>query len=485
MGRKSKLYWILMIIICAGVVLGVGNFVKSYFTRNEKEIAKFSEGYMNDILKQSVREMKSHVDNKIEAIEIARRINERNHFNIEGLPEWVKEGYDYEAAYADLTEQDIEFLQEHVFGQWIFAGRLYANYREEEYNFSEQGIEDMKNIVVYFDADRINIVSGLNQETFADVQDIYAFSDYGGFLSTELPVYRVRKDINTSSVPLYKDFGTVNMSEKEELVLVDCSLGYLENSIYRPTVGGDNGFPCLYLRYLYIDPEDTDTMYVNFCGMWELKRDNGNYQDGSETCLLSGRSDEKWEYDLTEDEEEFLQEHLFGQWEFTNRLIALDEDRNCCKGAVSNFSDLGIEELKKIRITYDMCTVRALFLRKFLTDPRDMYLFGIYGGLNAVDLPYYHIDTEVDEDNICLMDIYGAGTYSVQFPEEKELVRVYYNLGYDEQNNPHVNGIYMGSNIYIDPDDTDTIYLDFGGLWEMKRDKQNYSTSGKSLTGKG
>lgn len=135
----------------------------------------------------------------------------------------------------------------------------------------------MKNIVVNFGVDRINIVSGLNQETFADVQDIYAFSDYGGFLSTELPVYRVRKDINTSSVPLYKDFGTVNMSEKEELVLVDCSLGYLENSIYRPTVGEDNGFPCLYLRYLYIDPEDTDTMYVNFCGMWELKRDKQNY----------------------------------------------------------------------------------------------------------------------------------------------------------------------------------------------------------------
>ena len=154
-------------------------------------------------------------------------------------------------------------------------------------------------------------------------------------------------------------------------------------------------------------------------------------------------------------------------------------------GTISNFSSLGIEELKKIRFQYDVRTVRALFLRKFLTDPKDMYLFGIYGGLNAVNLPYYHIDTEVDEDNICLMDIYGAGTYSVQFPEEKELVRVYYNLGYDEKNNPHVNGIYMGSNIYIDPNDTDTIYLDFGGLWEMKRDKQNYSTSGKSPTGKG
>lgn len=485
MGRKSKLYWILMIIICAGIVLGVGNFVKGYFTREEKEIAKFSEGYMNDILKQSVWDIKSHVDNKIETIEITRRINERNHFDIEELPEWIRESYDFEGAYADLKEEDTEFLREHVFGQWRFTERLSTSGRQEEYNFSEQGIEDMKNIVVYFDADRINIVSGLNQDTFADAQDAYAFSDYGGFFSTELSVYRVRKDINTRSVSLHNDFATVNMSEKEELVLVDCTLGYLEDSTYRPMLEGDNGFPCGYLRYLYVDPEDTDTMYMCFCGMWELKRDNKDYQDESETRLLLGRSDEKWEYDLTEEDEEFLEKHLFGQWEFSDRLIALDEDRNRHIGTISNFSSLGIEELKKVRFTYDVRTVRALFLRKFLTDPRDMYLFGIYGGLNAVDLPYYHIDTEVDEDNICLMDIYGAGTYSVQFPEEKELVRVYYNLGYDEKNNPHVNGIYMGSNIYIDPDDTDTIYLDFGGLWEMKRDKQNYSTSGKSLTGKG
>ena len=112
----------------------------------------------------------------------------------------------------------------------------------------------MKKIVVCFDVDRINIVSGLNQETFADAQDVYAFSDYGGFFSVELPVYRVRKDINTDAVPLYNDFATVNMSGKEEMVLIDCTLGYLEDNTYRPTIGGDNGFPCNYMKYLYIDP---------------------------------------------------------------------------------------------------------------------------------------------------------------------------------------------------------------------------------------
>ena len=61
-------------------------FCKRLFYK-EKEIAKFSEGYMNDILKQSVWDIKSHVDNKIETIEITRRINERNHFDIEELPE--------------------------------------------------------------------------------------------------------------------------------------------------------------------------------------------------------------------------------------------------------------------------------------------------------------------------------------------------------------------------------------------------------------
>ncbi len=461
MNRKTTLDIVVLIfcstvIIFGSIVLGFGCFtIKGSIAKTNKEHTELLNAY------------------RIENIKIAERINERKCFELSDVPEWMQENFDYETYYADLTEGDSEFLREHVFGQWRFAGRIVTNRRGEKYNFSEQGIEDMKNIVVSLDADCVDIVSGLNQETFTNSQDAYIFAESGGFLTTDLPVYYV-------SVPQYTDFETINFSGKKELVLVRCDLGYWQSNWRKPDALGNNGYPCSYLaEYLYIDPEDTDTLYMSFGGLWELKRDNGNYYSESETSLLSGHRDEKWEYDLTEEDMEFLDKHLFGQWEFSKRLIALDEEENGRKGTISNFSDLGVKELKEIRFTYEDENVRPLFLRKFFTDVKDMYLFGIYGGLNIVDLPYYHIDTDVDENNICLTDIYGTGAYSVRFPEEKELVRVYYNLGYDETSNPSIRGIYMGSNIYIDPDDTDTIYLDFGGLWEMKRDEQNYNTNGK------
>lgn len=475
MSKKLWVHWLTVIIIFGGIVMGF--IIKGNVVKNDKERMELLHGdVMKDVIEQCGRVIKSYADNRVENIEITKRINERKRFELSFVPEWMQESFDYETYYADLTEEETEFLREHVFGQWRFSKRIFTNGRGEEYNFSEQGIEDMKNIVVSFDADRVNIVSGLKQETFTNSQDIYVFAEYGGFTTTDSPVYYIKKDINTHAVPLYTDFGTINFSEKKELVLVRYDLGYWESNWRKPAAGGDNGYPCSYLaEYLYIDPEDTDTLYMSFGGLWELKRDSGTYHAESDASLLSGRSDEKWEYDLTEEDMEFLEKHLFGQWEFSKRLIALDEG----KENISNFSDFGMEELKEIRFTYEVRSVRPIFLRKFFTDVKDMYLFGIYGGLNIVDLPYYHIDTDVDENNICLTDIYGTGNCFVQFPKEKELVRVYYNLGYDETNNPSINGIYMGSNIYIDPDDTNTIYLDFGGLWEMKRDEQNYDTNGK------
>ncbi len=376
-----------------------------------------------------------------------------------------------------MTESDVEFLQEHVFGQWRFSRRLFTNGRQEKYNFSEQGIEDMKNIVINFDADRINIVSGLDQETFHNSQDAYVFADGGGFFSTEMPVYRMEKNVDTHNILLHPEFATANFSEKEELVLVRCTLGYL--MIDQSTMEDEyNGYPCGYLDYLYIDPKDTDTMYVSFGGLWELKRVDEEYPKNSETVLFTERADEKWKYEMEEKDLEFLREHLFGQWEFSRQIVELDE------GVESNFSDLGVEELKEVRLVYDKNHVRTLFLRPYLTDPKDMYLFGLHGGLSQVNQPCYHIDTDVTGNEISLTGAYRNSSYSVQFPEEKNLIRIYYNLGYDETVNPHVSGRYAGSNIYIDLDDTDTIYLDFCGLWEMKRDVEKYSTNRK-YTGKG
>ena len=43
----------------------------------------------------------------------------------------------------------------------------------------------------------------------------------------------------------------------------------------------------------------------------------------------------------------------------------------------------------------------------------------------------------------------------------------------------------LQADIYVDPLDTDTIYLDFCGLWEAKRSDSYSRPTGKSPTGKG
>ena len=476
--------WLFTAVIGVIAVLGIIGLAGSNFIVGMEN----AEEEKRNMKEQRVETMTSHMvsfaEAKIETAMLTKRINERNRFELDDVPKWEQEDFDYK-YYADLTLEDTEFLQGHVFGQWRFSKRLFPTGRGDKYNFTGQGMEEMKDIIVSIGPDSVGGISGLHQETFTNPQDISLFAEYGGFSTTNLPVYRVMGNVNPYKVPLIHDFGTVNFGEKEELIMVRYGLGYYSINNYYPGVDEYNGFGIEeFGNIIYIDPNDPDTLYMCFCGLWELKRDHGTYEDGSETALLPGRDDEKWEYDLTEKDMEFLKEHLFGQWAFSRRLVALDEGLNKYQGTVSNFSAQGVEELKEMRFTYGEGDVRPLLLRRFLSNPTDMYLFGIYGGLNLVYLPYYHIDTEVDEGNILLTDLYGEGTYSVEFPEDKELVRVYYNWGYDETAYPSVSMIYMGSNIYIDPEDTETIYVDFGGLWEMKRDNDYYGTNGKH-SGKG
>ena len=482
MGRGTG--WMLTAVIGVIAVLGIIGLAESNFIVGMEN----AEEEKRNMKEQRVETMTSHMASfaraKMETAMLTKRINERNRFEPDDVPKWMQEDFDYK-YYADLTLEDTEFLQGHVFGQWRFSKRLFPTGRGDKYNFTGQGMEEMKDIIVSIGPDSVEAISGLHQGTFTNPQDIYLFAYYGGFSTTDLPVWHVVGNVDPYEVPLRQDFGTVNFSEKEELIMVEYDLGYYSRRGSYPEADGYYGFGVREIgSIIYIDPNDPDTLYMCFCGLWELKRDHGTYEDGSETALLPGRDDEKWEYDLTEKDMEFLKEHLFGQWAFSRRLVELDEGRNKHQGAVSNFSAQGMEELKEMRFTYGACDARLLRLRTFLSDATDMYLFGIYGGLNLVYTPYYHIDTEVDEGNILLTDLYGGGTYPAEFPGDKELVRVYYNWGYDERAYPSVSMVYMGCNIYIDPEDTETIYVDFGGLWEMKRDDNYYGTNGKHF-GKG
>ncbi|MCM1232904.1 MAG: hypothetical protein NC489_22490 [Ruminococcus flavefaciens] len=174
-----------------------------------------------------------------------------------------------------------------------------------------------------------------------------------------------------------------------------------------------------------------------------------------------------WKYELTEEEQEFLREHVFGTWSFSRRMIALEED---CAEPV-NFSGQGIEEIKEnVVVEYGMSLAGLSgHTRNTFSATVDMYLFAAYGGMTTVENPVYHIENAVDADKLTLFRTYAADSVSyVAFPEERELVHVFYDLGYDEKENTSVDVHYAGD-IYVDPLDAEVLYLDFGGLWELKR----------------
>lgn len=433
----------------------------------------------------------------------------------------------------DLTEADAKFLQEHIFGQWQYSKWLSPS--NSGSNFTEQGIEEMKEVTISYDENFVT-VNGYEMDTFSDANDIACFLWYGGKNEVNLPVYHVERDIDKENVPYLEEY---------DLVYVHYDLGYDVN--YNPSVLYGSGYLA---NYIYVNPDDKDTLYLNCGGWWELKRIQDNQSDyaiqaitGMLTCIIIGclflykgihvwiamntdvkrklkkiikisiisagacvmamagynycskidskkKQDEiqaikeritardaswgnlmmwQWRSNLTEEEDEkFIEEHVFGTWRFSKRLAALDDGGN----GIANFSEQGVEELKNMGIIYDDIRVTKKNLNEykncFLSKPGDIFLFTEYGGDKSVRYPTYYIEREVDEERIKLKNISGEEIY-IQLPEECELIHVYYDLDYDEENNPSVLGYYLANDLYVNPDDKDTLYLNFCGLWELKR----------------
>lgn len=194
-----------------------------------------------------------------------------------------------------------------------------------------------------------------------------------------------------------------------------------------------------------------------------------------------GNSGNVWNKELTEDEEDFFQEHVVGAWSFSERIIALEEE-----GAyTSNFSEQAIKELENVWIIiHEDVVQKSGYHWDTFSEPDDIYLFAAYGGTAPVRYPVYHIESNVDEERILLRNIYAdEGVYYAPFPEECELVHVFYDLGYDEEEYPSVDTYYCANDFYVDPDNTDVLYLNFCGLWKLERQRDTYGPSGKSAIG--
>lgn len=86
---------------------------------------------------------------------------------------------------------------------------------------------------------------------------------------------------------------------------------------------------------------------------------------------------------LTEEEKRFLEEHIYGQWRFSDRIIEIDENNNIDYGAIANISDVGVEELKKtVVIAYeeDVVWFPVEIGQNSFSYAQDMYLFAAHGG---------------------------------------------------------------------------------------------------------
>lgn len=181
-------------------------------------------------------------------------------------------------------------------------------------------------------------------------------------------------------------------------------------------------------------------------------------------------SDESWTSDLTEEDEAFLWEHVYGEWKIAyrvkpvNAVIDMESDKPYTN---RNFSADGQKTLSNMSILISNYYVTFRSKTQYFDDPNDAYLFGIYGGYAEISDPVYHIK-KANATKIKLFNIYNIQNEYVSCDGLGELYNVYYNFGYDPYAYPSYTGN-LPNNFYVDMDDPDVLYMDFCGLWKLYR----------------
>ena len=357
----------------------------------------------------------------------------------------------------DTWDQEFEeLLEEHVFGDWRFSRRIgvindgWVAAAEDvppgRVDFSKQGVEEMKGIVMHYGRDSAGVAWGIDQTTFTDPADMELFGTAGGFRSIIQPSYALGEGTYRQRV-VVEDFPPV-----EDLVPI-CYSGW--NTVWEE-------FPRESIHRMYVDPGDTDTLYLNFRGLWEMKREKKELAAMDVECVP----------DLTDEERKFIEEHVYGKWKFNAMLYKLKESEGGNEGMPDNFSDQGVAELisgKGNFIFFDMRFTSISFEQTALSSPGDVYLCFVYpyGWMQSE----WHVWGEVDAGNIRVRNAFRAEDDYVSLEGKDRLVEI-------TSDNGIVKSVYGDDNsyndcctrhLYADPGDTDTLYLDFCGLWELKR----------------
>lgn len=196
---------------------------------------------------------------------------------------------------------------------------------------------------------------------------------------------------------------------------------------------------------------------------------------------------------LSQTDIKFLEKHVYGVWKITKQVEKLDESgldfnkstttiKNITYGTSSDkykpiFAILG-DNFNPIFSSNSVMTsyIHPLGETPVYFDVNDIYLFGLYGGFNLdVVNPIYQIST-IDAKEAMITDLmcYGSEQRTISLQsifDIENVIKITYDLG---ETSSYVKRRNFGDILYvIDENDCNTLYLDFCGLWEMKRAEPN------------
>lgn len=382
--------------------------------------------------------------------------------------------------YDVIKEKQERFLEEHLYGQWRFSEQIVEAkvkdiYDSEIYNFTKEGIQELKEMVlVEYQKDWVKYPLKEGQQSFRHPKDMWLYGVYGGFTWGKEPIYSLEKKDNNyvflrNIANRYDPYSYgAYIPKMEHWIQVTYTVRTLEGG--SEYLGYQNDY---FGSHIYIDPEDTETIYIDFCGLWKMKRNPNNDlvdREGKQESFCEKRKEEG-EYSLTEEEQTFLEEHLYGLWKFSKRIVELKEIDSISGEVRSNFSYLGrecIKEGEKLHFGEEEVEKTSLLSFCAFSNVYDMYLYGIYGGFSYSQKPVFSLEI-IEGDTIELNHVFQKEACDkVQAEWMKGFVHVtYFTL--DSLEETRRMGNYFANHIYIDPNDTETIYVDFCGLWEMKK----------------
>lgn len=183
-----------------------------------------------------------------------------------------------------LTGAETAFMEEHVFGQWKFAERCISldegKHGEGNYlsNISDVGVEELMEQGVFgFYETSIAFNIEMDQFSFSNAADMYLLGLNRGYQTVKNPIYKIEemKDSTVKLEDVYNKKGReVQMPSMDNFIKV----------MYFTEMEGKGNAEWLAERNfgdtIYIDPNEKDIFYIDFCGLWRMERDETNYSTG-------------------------------------------------------------------------------------------------------------------------------------------------------------------------------------------------------------